>query len=61
MQEVIAVAGLVVLFIGVARAIWVRWLADDAYHNRLDLLTNHRTSEIGQFVQSTRGGIWLVL
>jgi len=30
MQEVIAVAGLVVLFIGVARAIWVRWLADDA-------------------------------
>ena len=61
MQEVIAVAGLVVLIIGFARAIWVRWLADDAYHNRLDLLTNHRTSEIEQFVQGTRGGIWLVL
>ena len=29
-QDVIVVAGLAVLFIGVARAIWVRWLADDA-------------------------------
>jgi|GEM_PF-4309078 hypothetical protein len=29
-QDVIVVAGLVVLFIGVARALWVRWLADDA-------------------------------
>ena len=29
-QDVIVVGGLAVLFIGVARAIWVRWLADDA-------------------------------
>jgi len=29
-QDVIEVAGLAVLFIGVARAIWVRWLTDDA-------------------------------
>ena len=29
-QDVIVVAGLVVLFIGIARAIRVRWLADDA-------------------------------
>jgi len=29
-QDVIVVAGLAVLFIGIARAIWVRWLADDA-------------------------------
>ncbi len=29
-QDMIVVVGLVVLFIGIARAIWVRWLADDA-------------------------------
>ena len=29
-QDVTVVAGLAVLFIGIARAIWVRWLADDA-------------------------------
>jgi len=28
-QDVIVVGGLAVLFIGVALAIWVRWLADD--------------------------------
>ena len=29
-QDMIVVVGLAVLFIGIARAIWVRWLADDA-------------------------------
>ena len=29
-QGVIVIAGLAVLFIGIARAIWVRWLAHDA-------------------------------
>ena len=30
MTQDMIVVGLVVLFIGIARAIWVRWLADDA-------------------------------